>query len=206
MRGRTPLLLLYLYIMTHNYSKTSFNVLQTYSTVHQYSYNTKSEFHRALTLGPIFHCDAKSFALGTFSSPNANIPTCWYVLHWVMQIFRITKRDTPNVSQWIIGCVGSKCKFLALAMYISFFVCRFHLRWVANANPISSGIWALSTASPAIFPSRSNINTFLNNLSWTYFFLSICTFFDFQMLIKYHSDSTLGLHFQTVSSPTHVHL
>ena len=38
--------------------------------------------------------------------------------------------------------VGIFCrrKFLASAMYISFFVCRFHLRWVANANPISSGI------------------------------------------------------------------
>ena len=28
-------------------------------------------------------------------------------------------------------------------------MCRFHLRWVANANPISSGIWALSLFSNA---------------------------------------------------------
>ena len=54
-------------------------------------------------------------------------------------------------SQWNIGCVGSQTrKFLALAMYISFFVCRFHLRWVANANPISSGIWALMLSAVGI--------------------------------------------------------
>ena len=41
-------------------------------------------------LKPIFHCDAKPFALGTFASPNANIPTCWYLLRWVAQIFLVT--------------------------------------------------------------------------------------------------------------------
>ena len=40
---------------------------------------------------PIFHCNAKPFALGTFASPNtkdstfaspyAKIPTCWYISH-----------------------------------------------------------------------------------------------------------------------------
>ena len=34
----------------------------------------------ALKVKPIFHCDAKPFALGTFASPDANIPTCWYLL------------------------------------------------------------------------------------------------------------------------------
>ena len=29
------------------------------------------------SLKPIFHCDAKPFALGTFASPNAK-DTCWY--------------------------------------------------------------------------------------------------------------------------------
>ena len=48
----------------------------------------------------------------------------------------------PNASQWNIGCIGSQRKILALAIYISFFLCRFHLRRVPNANPISSGIWA----------------------------------------------------------------
>ena len=36
---------------------------------------------------PIFHCDAKPFALGIFVSPRANIPTCWYLLCWVRHIF-----------------------------------------------------------------------------------------------------------------------
>ena len=49
----------------------------------------------------------------------------------------------PDASQWNIGCLGSQRKMLALAMYISCFLCRFHLRLVPNANPISSGIWAL---------------------------------------------------------------
>ena len=55
----------------------------------------------------------------------------------------ISPTPTPDASQWNIGCVGSKCKMLALAMYISHFLCRFHLRLVPNANPISSGISAL---------------------------------------------------------------
>ena len=49
----------------------------------------------------------------------------------------------PDASQWNIGSVGSQRKMLALAMYISFFLCRFHLRLGPNANPISGGIWAL---------------------------------------------------------------
>ena len=32
---------------------------------------------------------------------------------------------------------------LVLAMYISSFLCQFHLCWVANAKAISDGIWAL---------------------------------------------------------------
>ena len=42
------------------------------------------------TIKPILHCDAKLLALGTFASPNAKdstfgspdarIPTCWYLL------------------------------------------------------------------------------------------------------------------------------
>ena len=32
---------------------------------------------------------------------------------------------------------------LGLGMYISYFLCRFHLRLVVNAKPVSSGIWAL---------------------------------------------------------------
>ena len=56
--------------------------------------------------------------------------------------FAFSPTPTPDGSQWSIGCVGSQCKILALAMYISCFLCRFHLRLVPNANSISSGIWA----------------------------------------------------------------
>ena len=56
--------------------------------------------------------------------------------------FASSPTPTPYASQWNIGCVGSQRKMLALAMYISCFLCRFHLRLVPNANPISSGIWA----------------------------------------------------------------
>ena len=35
---------------------------------------------------------------------------------------------TPDANQWNIAGVGSQRKMLALAMYISFFLCRFHLR------------------------------------------------------------------------------
>ena len=55
--------------------------------------------------------------------------------------FAFSPTPTPDASQWNIGCVGSQRKILALAMYISCFLCRFHLRLVPNANPISSGIW-----------------------------------------------------------------
>ena len=32
---------------------------------------------------PIFHCNAKLFALGTFASHNAKIPTYWYLLRLI---------------------------------------------------------------------------------------------------------------------------
>ena len=57
---------------------------------------------------------------------------------------------TPDASQWNIGCVGSQRKMLVLAMYISCFLCRFHLCLVPNANPISSGICAVEDVVPWI--------------------------------------------------------
>ena len=61
--------------------------------------------------------------------------------------FAFSPTPTPDTSQWSIGCVGSQCKMLALAMYISCFLCRFHLHLVPNANPISSGIWTLDISN-----------------------------------------------------------
>ena len=54
-----------------------------------------------------------------------------------------TQRD-PQIKQveyrsrWVPFALG-----LALAMYISCFLCQFHSRWVANADAISIRIWAL---------------------------------------------------------------
>ena len=84
---------------------------------------------------PIFHCDAKLFALGTgvgldpqrhiFALP---IPTCWYLKTLKFCItpnanFKIHPMQNPNASQWIQVVLGSKRKILALAMYISCFLC-----------------------------------------------------------------------------------
>ena len=100
---------------------------------------------RGNRLKPIFHCDAKYLAsgVGVGQCPRRQnfaleIPTCWYIL--ALSNAKICV--FPDASQWNIGCVGSQRKILALAMYISCFLCRFHLRLVPNANPISSGIWA----------------------------------------------------------------
>ena len=77
-------------------------------------------FHCSLyTLKPIFHCDAKPFALDpgvNFDSQHHNfalpIPTCWYLktlkftLPPTLNIkFALPPTPTPNASQWNIGCV-----------------------------------------------------------------------------------------------------
>ena len=72
-----------------------------------------------------------------------NIPTCWYIL-------ALPVTPTPDASQWNMGGVGSSGVDNVYFMYIS---CKFHVvcasfsvlatRELANANPVSSGIWAL---------------------------------------------------------------
>ena len=98
---------------------------------------------------PKFHCNAKYLASGLVlgNTPDASI------LHWGYQHvgilqptqtlkFALPPTPNPNASQWNIGVVGTQPKIFALAVYISCFLCRFHLRWVANANTVFSGIWA----------------------------------------------------------------
>ena len=58
-------------------------------------------------------------------TPNANAKI------WLPQT------RTPNASQWNIGDVGSSGVGHTLAMYISYCLCQFHLRWVPNANAFS---------------------------------------------------------------------
>ena len=79
-----------------------------------------------------------SFALG-----DANFLRRPCTFHFFcVDFFALGSKHKPN-SQWNIGGVGCLALGLALAMYISCFLCRFHLRLVPNANPISGGIWAL---------------------------------------------------------------
>ena len=86
-------------------------------------------------LKPIFHCDAKPFALGpgVGLNPNATIvlgiPTYWYLKTLKLAL---PPTQNPNASQCNIGCVGSPTQNL----------CSFHLRWFPNANPVCSEIWA----------------------------------------------------------------
>ena len=56
----------------------------------------------------------------------------------------------PKSCQWNIGCVGCQHNIFASSMYISCFLCRFHLRQAPNANPFFGGIWALSLYSTAM--------------------------------------------------------
>ena len=67
-----------------------------------------------------------------------------------MQFFGVTRRQTPDASQWNIGGVGSSGVGHVHFMYIS---CTFHVvcatfsalatRKLADAKANSSGIWAL---------------------------------------------------------------
>ena len=106
------------------------NYLSLYSTA------TQNTWRRRLALG---------------NAPDARILR-WIYQHvgifwrYLMLKFAFSPKPTLDASQWNIGCVGSQ-----LAMYISCFLCRFHLRLVPNANPISSGIWALISDSQTVF-------------------------------------------------------
>ena len=62
---------------------------------------------------------------------------------------------------------------LALAMYISFFLCRFHLRLGPNANPISGVIWALEFDSYETLKNDSSIipriRSSMRDIAFSYF-------------------------------------
>ena len=101
-----------------------------------YSTRTQNTWRRGLVLGSA--PDARILRY-----PMQNIPTCWYIL-------ALPPEPTPDASQWNIGGVGSSGIGHVYFMYIS---CIFHVvcasfsalatRKLADANPVSSGIWAL---------------------------------------------------------------
>ena len=54
---------------------------------------------------PIFHCNAKTLALGHgVESFALGIPTCWYLK---TLNFALPPMQTPNTNRWNIGHVGS---------------------------------------------------------------------------------------------------
>ena len=55
---------------------------------------------------------------------------------------------TPDTSQWNIGGVRPSGVGAGVGHVHFIFLCRFHLRLVVNANPVSSGIWAVKSDSP----------------------------------------------------------
>ena len=94
------------------------------------------------TLKPIFHQNAKYLASGTFASPNARnstsaspnarIPTCWYILRlYDANFLRRPQRQTPTPASGIYVALG----LLALAMYISCCLCTiFHVGNAKNSR------------------------------------------------------------------------
>ena len=74
-------------------------------------------------LKPIFHCDAKPFALDTFASPNAKDTNMLVSFSLGNTNFRVTQRKTPDASQWDIGCVGYHTPIPCIGhVYFMFFV------------------------------------------------------------------------------------
>ena len=115
-----------------------------------YSTRTQNTWRRGLALGNA--PDARILRY-----PTQNKPTCWYILRWLMQIFCISQHQTPDAKPKI--CVSPDANLRRQSVeyrwrwvptqnsgvgHVHFILlCRFHSRWVANANSISSGIWAL---------------------------------------------------------------
>ena len=85
-----------------------------------YSTRTQNTWRRGLALG---------------NAPDARILR-WRYQHvgifwrYLTLIFVLSPTPNPNASQWNIVCVGFSAFGLALAMYISYFLCPFHLRRV----------------------------------------------------------------------------
>ena len=86
-----------------------------------YSTATQNTWRRGLALG---------------SAPDARI-LHWRYQHvgifWCYLTLKFASPPTPNPNaiQWNIICIGYLALGLALAMYISFFLCPFHLRCIA---------------------------------------------------------------------------
>ena len=91
---------------------------------------------------PIFHCDAKPFALGPRVGLDPQRHN--FALGIPTLKFALPPTGTLNASsQWTIGCVGSPGVGARVGHVHFMLFVTFHVRWVANANTVFSGIWAL---------------------------------------------------------------
>ena len=90
------------------------------------------------TLQPIFHCDAKPFALGTFASRNAKDTNM--LVSFVLGDGNFVRR--PNASQWNIGCVWFQTQNSCVGHvhFILFVSISFALG--GQRKQFFSGIWA----------------------------------------------------------------
>ena len=106
-------------------------------------------------LKPIFHCDAKPFALGPRFGLDPQrhnfalgIPTCWY-----LKMLKFALPPTPNLNLPYLQCepqtpvieikvaLGPQPQNSRIGhVHFVHFVCLFHSCWV----PFFSGIWAFS--------------------------------------------------------------
>ena len=104
----------------------------------------------SLTLKPIFHCDAKPFALGTFALPNAKDTNMLVPFALVNTNYSRHPMRNPNASQWNIGCVGYQTQISSIGhihfmffVLISFAFCTQHkpsFQWNMGLNIQAKGI------------------------------------------------------------------
>ena len=134
-----------------------------------------SRFYPTRNLKPIFHQNAKYLAsrVGVgqctrrqiFALPNAKYTNMLVYFGVTPDAqsptptlkFALPPTPTPDASQWNIAGVGSQRKKLALAMYISFFLCRFHLRLYPTRTqfPVEYGL--KSYVCPDAKPQRQPV-------------------------------------------------
>ena len=121
-----------------NVENKCFHILSTTATDLECSCLFCHQIDQYIGFKPIFHQNAKYLALGVGvgQCPRCQnfafgIPTFWYLganaNPGVGSNLRYSRRQPLTPVSGIYVALGPKCKFLALAMYISFFWCRFHL-------------------------------------------------------------------------------
>ena len=84
-----------------------------------------------LTLKPIFQCDAKPFAFGTFASPNAKDTNL--LVSFALGDANFSRHPT----QWNIGCVGFQTQNSCVGHVFFFFLNTvYFLRHVIHVLPV----------------------------------------------------------------------